>query len=346
MNDYKPHEFANIFPMMGNKEHKELTKDIKQYGQQDPIILFEGRILDGRNRFKACKDAGVEPTTIEFKGKDALQYVMSTNLKRRHLTDSQKAVVGRRYKVYYSKIFPQGKNHLEPVPSAESNRDKAGEVVGVSGRYIDMADVVIEKNPELEEKIMSGEIKVKTAYREIKLEEQRKEVEKIKEVTGEYDVIVIDPPWDYGNEDKYDADNFRGTCPYPVMSLTDIKNIKLPDKDNCVLWLWTTNKFIYDCKDLLERWGFESKTILTWDKELMGTGRWLRSQTEHCILAIKGKPFFDNKTHTTLLREKRTTHSKKPDSFYKMVDKICAGRKLDYFARKKREGWDVYGDEV
>jgi N6-adenosine-specific RNA methylase IME4 len=86
--------------------------------------------------------------------------------------------------------------------------------------------------------------------------------------------------------------------------------------------------------------------MLTWDKEHFGTGRWLRSQTEHCILAIKGKPFYNNTKWGTLIREKRTEHSVKPEIFYKMVDEICTGRKLDYFARKKREGWDVYGDEV
>ena len=60
----------------------------------------------------------------------------------------------------------------------------------------------------------------------------------------------------------------------------------------------------------------------------------------------KRKPYFKNTKWTTLISEKRTTHSKKPEIFYKMVEEICVGRKLDYFARKKRVGWDVYGDEV
>jgi len=99
-------------------------------------------------------------------------------------------------------------------------------------------------------------------------------------------------------------------------------------------------------KPLLEDWGFELKSILTWDKEHIAIGKWLRSQTEHCILAIKGKPYYNNTKYGTLIREKRTNHSTKPEAFYKMVEEICAGRKLDYFARKPREGWEVYGDEV
>lgn len=164
--------------------------------------------------------------------------------------------------------------------------------------------------------------------------------------TGKYKVIVIDPPWNYQDDSVYDADGFRGTCLYPTMSIEQIKEIKLPVEDDCVLWLWTTNKHIFDCRDILNEWGFEIKSIVTWDKEHIAIGRWLRSQTEHCILAIKGKPYFNNTKWSTLIREKRTTHSTKPEIFYKMVDEICAGRKLDYFARKKREGWDVYGDEV
>lgn len=96
----------------------------------------------------------------------------------------------------------------------------------------------------------------------------------------------------------------------------------------------------------LEEWEFEPKTILTWEKQVLGVGRWLRNITEHCILAIKGKPVWDNKRWTTLISEKRTTHSTKPEIFYKMVEDICYGRKLDYFGRKKRKGWEVYGDEV
>lgn len=130
------------------------------------------------------------------------------------------------------------------------------------------------------------------------------------------------------------------------MSEQQIREIKLPAEENCVLWLWTTNRFLPESFNLLKEWGFELKSILTWDKQQIGIGRWLRSQTEHCLLAIKGKPYYNNTKYSTLLSEKRTQHSVKPEGFYKMVDEISAGRKLDYFARKKREGWEVYGDEI
>jgi len=347
----KPHEFANIFPLMNSKEYNELKKDIKENGLLEPIVLFEGKILDGRNRYNACTDVGIEPRNKEYKGKDALQYIMSTNLKRRHLTDSQKAIVGVRYKKYYSKFAKerQIQSNVEPVPQEiqARARDKAGEVVGVSGRYIDIAEEVIRDKPEMEKKIMKGEIKLKTAHREINLENQKKEIESIKEITGEYEIIVIDPPWDYGGL-KYDNEHYMGrvVSPYPTMTIPEIRNIRLPTAENCVLWLWTTHKFIWDAKKIMDDWGFEYKAILVWDKEKLGIGKRLRMQCEFCLVGIKGNPYWKLTNQRDIIREPRTTHSTKPKKFYKIVEEICVGRKLDYFARKERKGWDVYGNEV
>ena len=348
----KPHKFADIFPMMPSKEFEELKKDIKLNGQMDKIITYKGEILDGRNRFKAVSELGLKPILKEYNGENPLQYVMSTNLKRRHLTSSQKAIVGLRYKPYYSEFAKKRQKELnkpwlrELVPEADKGKssDKAGEVVGVSGRYIDMAEQVLKERPGVEEKIMKGEIKLKQVLRDIKLEKQKKDIEELKEVTGEYDVIAIDPPWKY--VEKYDPDGRRGACPYLTMSQQELRNIKIPSSDNCVLFLWTTHRFIWDAKELLDHWGFEYKCILTWDKEKMGLGMWLRMQSEFCLIGIKGKPYWKLTNERDLIREGRTTHSTKPESFYTLVEGLCAGKKLDYFSRSKREGWDCFGDEV
>ena len=158
---------------------------------------------------------------------------------------------------------------------------------------------------------------------------------------GKYQVIVIDPPWKYGT--KYDPDSRRVASPYPEMSIEELEKIELPADDDCVLWLWTTNAFLHDAFHLMEKWGFEYKTMLTWVKDRMGVGEWLRGQTEHCLLGIKGKPVFRRNDQSTVLFAPNRGHSRKPDEFYEMVDRICIGRKLDYFGTKKREGWDIYG---
>lgn len=161
---------------------------------------------------------------------------------------------------------------------------------------------------------------------------------------GTYQVIVIDPPWPYGG--SYDPDTHRVASPYREMSIEALKELHIPSAPDCVLWLWVTNAFMHDAYHLLEAWGFEPHTILTWDKQRVGVGYYLRGQTEHCILATRGKPIITHSAQSTLISVKATSHSTKPDEFYKLVESLCVGNKLDMFARREREGWEVWGNEV
>jgi len=232
--------------------------------------------------------------------------------------------------------------HLDKYQS--SNLQKIASIS--EDKFEEIVNDMKEEEQEVSEAIMLKTIK--KIDREYKIEEQKKSIEsgELKAPKGKYDVIVIDPPWNY--QTKYDPDHYMGRSanPYPSMTQEQLMDIDLPSNDNCILWLWTTHNFIWDAKKLLEFWGFEYKCILIWNKEAMGIGKWLRKQCEFCLLATKGKPLWTATDFRDILSEQRTTHSTKPEIFYKMVDKYCIGKKLDYFARKKREGWDVYGDEV
>lgn len=88
---YDIHEYANLFPMMSTSDFEELQTDIKANGLAQSIVLFEGKILDGRNRYLACQNVGVEPRFETYEGPDAMSYVISLNLRRRQLTSAQKA---------------------------------------------------------------------------------------------------------------------------------------------------------------------------------------------------------------------------------------------------------------
>jgi N6-adenosine-specific RNA methylase IME4 len=166
------------------------------------------------------------------------------------------------------------------------------------------------------------------------------------QVTGTFDVIVIDPPWQY--QKRAEDVTHRGRNPYPDMSQEQILALPVSARSNlnCVLWLWTTNAFMEDAFECLRTWGFQNKTILTWAKDRMGTGDWLRGKTEHCLLAVRGKPTVLLTNQTTLLEAPLREHSRKPDEFFKLVETLCPGAKLEMFAREPRSGWQVWGAET
>lgn len=192
---------------------------------------------------------------------------------------------------------------------------------------------------------------VKKAIGEVKRERKRTlgaelDAKPVPQPTGRFDVIVIDPPWRY--EKRVEDESHRGRNQYPDMTLEQICAVPVGDRaaDDCILWLWTTNAFMRGAFQCLDAWGFEEKSILTWAKSKMGVGDWLRGQTEHCILAVRGKPIVTLTNQTTLLQAPTREHSRKPDEFYALVEKLCHGTKLDMFAREPRAGWVLWGAET
>ena len=214
-------------------------------------------------------------------------------------------------------------------------------------------------NDEFEAEVAAGESgkkeltsagvvkRAKQKKRKDDIQKQRDEIEsgEIKLPKGVFEIIAIDPPWKYDTADQYDPSGFRGGTPYPEMSVDELAELELPAAKDCVLWLWTTHKFMRHAFTLLDAWGFEEKVIITWAKDRMGTGRWLRSQSEFCIMAVKGCPKVDLTNQTTVLHAPMRQHSRKPDEFYKLVESLCIGRRLDYFSREKRTGWGQVGND-
>jgi N6-adenosine-specific RNA methylase IME4 len=135
------------------------------------------------------------------------------------------------------------------------------------------------------------------------------------------------------------------------MALEDICTLPVIDHahDEAVLWLWTTNSHMRDAFCVLDAWGFRHRTILTWAKDRMGTGDWLRGQTEHCLMAVRGRPTVTLTNQTTLLHAPMRQHSRKPDEFYALVESLCPAPlngRLELFAREARPGWISAGAEV
>ena len=188
--------------------------------------------------------------------------------------------------------------------------------------------------------------KIKQEKRKENIQKQVENIEKgVEAPTGKFDVIAIDPPWNYGTQ--FNASGRRVANPYPEMTQEELKKIELPASENCVLFLWTTHKFIWDAKELLDEWGFEYRSMFVWDKQKIGMGNLVRMQCEFCLMGIKGNPVFrDAHNIRDIFSEPRREHSRKPEAFYEMVNNLCVGRKLDYFSREHRDGWCSYGNDT
>jgi N6-adenosine-specific RNA methylase IME4 len=194
--------------------------------------------------------------------------------------------------------------------------------------------------------IRQAEVKEKVEERKQLIDKQIADIEsgKLPELQGVFDVIAIDPPWPYGRE--YDPNGSRVANPYPEMSIDEIQGIELPMANDGVLFLWTTHAFLPHAFELLKNWGFDYKATMVWDKENIGMGAWLRMQCEFCLVGIKGKPFWDNTKHRDIIREQRREHSRKPEQFYQIASEVTYGRRLEYFSREARNGWEVFGNDV
>ena len=90
------HPLARLCPEMDREQFRELKESIQTRGQDDPIVLAAGQVLDGRHRARACEELGIQPKTITYTGDDLLGYVIAKNVTRRHLTGSQRAIVAAR----------------------------------------------------------------------------------------------------------------------------------------------------------------------------------------------------------------------------------------------------------
>ena len=131
------------------------------------------------------------------------------------------------------------------------------------------------------------------------------------------------------------------------MLLDDLKALTLPVAPQSHLWLWCLSQHIDWGYELARAWGFEPWQMLTWCKPGLGTGQF-QCNTEHVLVCRKGarhgNPF--GRTSGTHFHWPRGRHSEKPSAFYDLVESVSPVPRLELFARRKRLGWDVWGNEV
>ncbi len=180
---------------------------------------------------------------------------------------------------------------------------------------------------------------------ELKIEQNKK-----------YEIVYADPPWQY----KVYSDKGKGRSAeshYQTMKIEDICNLPVRNitAPNSVLFMWVTFPTLLDGLKVIEKWGFKYKTIaFVWIKQnkktpslFWGMGFWTRANAEICVLAVKGKPKrISAKVHQVIISPIEE-HSKKPDETRKRIVELLGDlSKIELFARKKANGWDVWGNEV
>ncbi len=265
-----------------------------------------------------------------------------------------------RFRDHYKKIlsvkssegFTLNQNLIEEILPTKEATQKIKDVP-----VEDIVEIIessnIEDKEEIEEAILKKAKEIndkkkeeKKKAREEDIHQQKEDIKNGKAILpdGKFEAIVIDPPWNYGRE--YDPESSRVANPYPEMTQDELLKLEIPSANDSVLFLWTTHAFLFDAKKLLDEWGFTYKATMVWNKEQIGMGHWLRMQCEFCLVGIKGKPKWNNTTWRDIISESRREHSRKPEKFYELVDDIVIGRKLEYFSRTARDGWEVFGNDI
>jgi ParB-like chromosome segregation protein Spo0J len=184
----KIHRLAKYFPILEGEEFDLLVEDIKKNGQKESIKIIGDEILDGVNRYRACKKLDIEPIYADCSDKDPLAYVISENIRRRHMTESQRAMLATEMLPEFEKeakereLEGKRKGGLTTRPTDRAvrrqnwhaARDDAAHMFGVSGPIIQRAKRIKEKAPDKVDEIIKGKVTVGAIDEEIRRAEASK----------------------------------------------------------------------------------------------------------------------------------------------------------------------------
>ena len=161
---YELHPLCAVFPRLVGAEFDSLRDDIKANGLRSPIVLHEGMILDGGNRYRACLDAGVDPRFVEFAGSSLVSFVWSVNGERRHLTPSQRAAIVASLQDWEKAQTRGGDRRSDQSTQADFGSVKARRAASGVGRVTQLhADKIARADPALAVKVAHGELSLNAA---------------------------------------------------------------------------------------------------------------------------------------------------------------------------------------
>jgi N6-adenosine-specific RNA methylase IME4 len=169
---------------------------------------------------------------------------------------------------------------------------------------------------------------------------------------GVYRVIYADPPWEYGDKRTNDAQSGSAESQYPTMPIDAICGLPIRDMaaTDSVLFLWATAPLLTEAVQVIEAWGFTYKAQFVWDKLKGFNGHYNDVRHELLLVATRGScvPSVDT-LDPSVIAEKRTKHSRKPDRFYELIERLYPlgdATHVELFARRSRDGWQSWGNQV
>jgi len=364
-------ELKSLIPPLEKEEYSQLKSSIKKEGCRERLILWNGIIVDGHNRYNICSKENIEFKTTNKKFKDRNEVIL-------WMIDNQ---LGRRNISKYDRTRLALKKEIILKPFAQENKGKRNDLVQksdrgskrVSHQVAKMAKVshdTVSKVKYIEEKadakqkkdLSAQKFSINKIYTELKKADNRKRIAesfkepKLPKTKKKYNIIYADPPWSF----KHYSDKGKGRAPdnyYKCQNLQDIKDLPIQNlaDDNCVLFMWVTYPFLEKSFEVLKAWGFKYKTVgFTWVKKnkkadslFWGMGYWTRSNAEICIIATKGKITRQSSSVHQIIETPIEEHSKKPDCTKDRIIKLVGDLpRIELFARNKTKGWDVWGNEV
>lgn len=370
----------DLLPALRADEFAQLEADIRRRGVLVPVEVDDtGCILDGHHRAAIAEKLGIDFPTVERRfasEAEKLEHVLKINLCRRHLDPVQ---WGQAFscllQVKGVRVGRGARNDATSATIAEVAAE-FGVPLRTAEHRLAQARALESLPPEDRAQVEAGELTLAQARRATKerAREQRREVNRqlvaeaptVEEALQEarFSAMVIDPPWDLGEEGELDqgrepasqqgrrgsADQGRYAPPYPTMRLEQLTALPVGRyaDDDCHCYLWITNRSLFKGQVLLESWGFRYVTCLTWCKPSIGLGTYFRGQTEHVLFGVRGsQPLKRNDVGTWFAAPRGPLgHSSKPAEFYELVESCSPGPYLELFARTQRPGWTCWGAEV
>jgi N6-adenosine-specific RNA methylase IME4 len=375
----KFHPLSELFPLMQGREFDELVADVKANGLREPIWTYQGQILDGRNRWRACEAGQISHRPMrEYEGDDPVAFVVSLNLHRRHLDESQRAMVAGKLATLSD---GQRADLVEGLPIG-----RAAELLNVGERTVARAREVQQRGaPELVDAVESGMVSVSAAadvaelpkekQREIvargekeileaakqiraaKQEERRAErIEKVAAMAqpeptlpaSRYPVIYADPPWRY---EFAESESRAIENQYPTMDLDAICALDIASlaTDDAILFMWATSPKLAEAMRVLDSWGFTYRSSAVWVKPQLGMGYYFRQQHELLLVATRGSipaPAPGDRPRS-VYESPREAHSAKPLAFYEFIEAMYPTLpRIELFARAPRDGWAGWGNQL